>query len=317
MTKPVIYSFIDFKPEQQAQLRKIAPDYELVLASEQPEIPSQELAIVIGWRKDRAAEILAAPNLAWVQSISAGVDYLPLAEFAQRHILVSNGSGIHVNVISEHVLGVMLGRSRGLFAYQKDQAQQQWLPGSVPLTDLNDEKLLIFGAGHIGQMLAKRASALGITVYGVNTAGESRPGFQKMYTQETVGPAIKAATTIVNIMPLTPTTKYYFNRDFFAKMNPQASFINVGRGASVKTTDLVAALQAKQLAFAALDVFESEPLANTSPLWQMANVLITPHIAGQVPHFRQKLLQIVAPNLTSFVQEQQLTVNEIKPGHFY
>lgn len=317
MTKPIIYSFVDFKPEQQAQLRKIAPHYDLVLASEQPEIPTEQLTIVIGWQKQRAAEIMAAPHLAWVQSISAGVDYLPLAELAQRQILVSNGSGIHVNVISEHVLGVMLGRSRGLFAYQKDQAQQQWLPGSVPLTDLSDEKLLIFGAGHIGQMLAKRASALGVTVYGVNTAGEARPGFQKMFTQQTVAPAIKAATTIVNIMPLTPSTKYYFNQEFFAQMNPQASFINVGRGASVKTSDLITALQEKQLAFAALDVFEQEPLVATSPLWQMPNVLITPHIAGQVPHFRQKLLQIVAPNLTSFVEQHQLNVNEIKPGHFY
>lgn len=315
--KPVIYSFTNFKPDQVAQLQDSAPQFEIVLAQDSPLIPQDRLLGVIGWKKELSQTLLAAPHLKWIQSISAGVDYLPWPEINARHILVSNGSGIHAQVITEHVLAIILGYERGLFGYARAQREHQWLTNEFEPDDVAGKSLLIFGAGHIGQQLAQQATALGLHVSGVNTRGEARPNFEAMYTLSTVTSAIASFDFVVNIMPLTSATTGYFDQAFFSQMAPRAVFINVGRGPSVVINDLAAALQAGQLSFASADVFGTEPLPSSSQLWDLPNFLITPHIAGQVPHFRQKLFAIVQPNLASFAATGQLSVNQVDPRQGY
>lgn len=171
--------------------------------------------------------------------------------------------------------------------------------------------MLIVGTGQIGQQLAKFAKGLNLQVYGVNTSGHVTEGFIECYSQKNMSKIIHEMSIVVNILPLTETTKHLYNQALFEKMAPETIFVNVGRGASVATNDLITALNNKTIAFAALDVFEEEPLPEDSPLWEMQNVLLTPHISGMTPKFKSKLLAIFIPNLNQFVTDQTLVKNQV------
>lgn len=315
MTKKIIYSVRSFREEFIEKIKEIAPEY-----SFQTEVASDELseiAISIGWNGDYQEDIFASDSLKWVQSISAGVDNLPLNEFADKDILLSNASGIHVESISEHTMGIILGYSRGLFQAQRAQFHKEWLGSDIHYQALEDQKLLIIGTGHIGKKLAQHAAVFGLECIGINTSGHPVEGFKETYPLEKLKEILPKAMIVVNILPLTDQTKGLFDAKVFEAFDKEALFINVGRGPSVKTSDLIAALDDGQLAFAALDVFEEEPLAKDSPLWEREDVLITSHIAGQTPHFQTKFMDIFLTNLKSYVDKTELEVNEIDLNEGY
>ncbi|OTP09500.1 hypothetical protein A5844_002278 [Enterococcus sp. 10A9_DIV0425] len=315
MTKKIIYSDRSFRQEFIDEINRLAPEYTFKTKLEAEDLPQVEISI--GWNSMYQQELLASNHLKWVQAISAGVDYLPLAQFSKKGILVSNASGIHVESISEHVMGIILGYSRGLFQAQRAQIEQTWLGSSVHYQAVENKKLLIIGTGHIGKMLAKKATVFGIECYGINTTGHPVDGFKKTYSIDQLKNVLPTADIVVNILPLTEQTNGLFNQDVFNVFASHALFINVGRGASVKTEDLIKALQQEKLAFAALDVFEEEPLSKESPLWGMENVLVTSHIAGQTSHFQKKLMAIFLNNLKTYVAEKELSMNEIDLSEGY
>lgn len=315
MTKKIIYSDRSFRQEFIDEINRLAPEYTFKTKLEAEDLPQVEISI--GWNSMYQQELLAYNHLKWVQAISAGVDYLPLAQFSKKGILVSNASGIHVESISEHVMGIILGYSRGLFQAQRAQIEQTWLGSSVHYQAVENKKLLIIGTGHIGKMLAKKATVFGIECYGINTTGHPVDGFKKTYSIDQLKNVLPTADIVVNILPLTEQTNGLFNQDVFNVFASHALFINVGRGASVKTEDLIKALQQEKLAFAALDVFEEEPLSKESPLWGMENVLVTSHIAGQTSHFQKKIMAIFLNNLKTYVAEKELSMNEIDLSEGY
>ncbi|MBO1300377.1 MULTISPECIES: phosphoglycerate dehydrogenase [unclassified Enterococcus] len=315
MTKKIIYSVRPFREEFIEKMKEIAPDY-----SFQTEVASDELSeieVSIGWNREYQEEVFASDHLKWVQSISAGVDNLPLNEFADKEILLSNASGIHVESISEHVMGIILGYSRGLFQAQRAQLRKEWLGSAIHYQALEDQKLLIIGTGHIGKKLAQHASVFGLECIGINTSGHPVEGFKETYPLDRLKEILPKATIVVNILPLTDQTKGLFDAKVFEAFDEEAVFINVGRGPSVKTADLITALEHGELAFAALDVFEEEPLAEDSPLWEREDVLITSHIAGQTPHFQTKFMDIFLKNLQSYIENKELEVNEIDLNEGY
>lgn len=119
------------------------------------------------------------------------------------------------------------------------------------------------------------------------------------------------ADCVINILPLTPETTRIYNSHFFNSMKSSASFYNVGRGPSVDTVALTEALRQKEIAFAALDVFEEEPLPANDPLWTLENVLITPHISGLTPHFQKAFMAIFMDNFRNFIHEKKLVRNQV------
>lgn len=165
--------------------------------------------------------------------------------------------------------------------------------------------------------MAQQAATFGLECIGINTSGHPVEGFKETYPLEKLKEILPKATIVVNILPLTDQTKGLFDAKVFEAFDKEALFINVGRGPSVKTSDLIAALDDGQLAFAALDVFEEEPLAKDSPLWEREDVLITSHIAGQTPHFQTKFMDIFLTNLKSYVDKTELEVNEIDLNEGY
>lgn len=314
MGKPVIYLYEEMKEEQVKTIQQTTSEYIVFDAARTSmTIDENDIEIMLGWNNELGQRLLNSPTsrLKWVQSISAGVDTYDLNRFSEKGILLSNASGIHSISISEHALGVLLTEFRGIRTSIKNQSKKEWAQTTVSYQQLSTKKMLIVGTGHIGQQLGTFAQGLGIQTYGVNTSGHVTDGFIECYAHKNMSRIIKEMDIVVNILPLTDQTYHLYNEQLFSAMKPGTVFINVGRGASVNTADLVHALANKQLSFAALDVFEDEPLPENSPLWNLDNVLITPHISGLTPEFKEKLLTIFMQNLRKFLVDGTLAKNEI------
>lgn len=310
MTKPIIFLQREFREEFSDKIQAIAPDYQVKTELTEDELPAVEISV--GWSKKFSEQLLASDRLKWVQSISAGVDYLPLNDFSDRDILLSNGSGIHALSISEHIIGVLLGYYRGLNQSVKNQEQKIWGQDAIHYDQLAGKNLLVVGTGHIGQQLSKSIRSLGVNTYGINTTGHPVEGFTETYSIKNLSKIVSEMDIVVGILPGTHETYHIFNSDIFEKMKKSAIFINVGRGDTVHTKELITALEEKHIAFAALDVFEEEPLPKESPLWDFENVLITPHISGLTVDFQNKFMKIFLANLKSYVANKELSVNQVE-----
>ncbi|MGP5430735.1 phosphoglycerate dehydrogenase [Enterococcus malodoratus] len=310
MTKPIIFLQREFRDEFIEKIQTLAPDYQIKTELTEDDLPSVEISV--GWPKKFSEQLLSSDQLKWVQSISAGVDYLPLNDFSKREVLLSNGSGIHALSISEHIIGVLLGYYRGLNESVKKQEQKVWAQESIHYDQLSGKNLLVVGTGHIGQQLSKSIHSLGVNVYGINTTGHPAEGFVETYSIKNMAKIVPEMDIVVGILPGTHETYHIFNSDIFGKMKKTGIFINVGRGDTVHTKELISALEEKQFAFAALDVFEEEPLPESNPLWTFDNVLITPHISGMTVDFQNKFMKIFLANLKSYLSDRELSVNQVE-----
>lgn len=273
-----------------------------------------KIDIVLGWDPKVVPKILNLPTsrLKWIQAYSAGVDYYPLSRLAQKNILLSNVSGIHAEPIAENVIGMILGFYRGLHTAAINQSHQKWqLPTSRPQV-VTGKNLVIFGTGHIGTRIAELAQAFKMKVTGVNHSGHPADQFTNIIAIDQLNSQpVRDADIIVNTLPLTPQTKGLYNHTFFKLVQNRPLFISIGRGPSTVTDDLIAALQAGQLGGAALDVTDPEPLPENSPLWQMPNVIITPHISGLYQNYLKDAFDIFLKNLAQFEENGTLIKNQV------
>lgn len=321
MGKINVLNFAKLTTEMQQELARRFPTVEWYegRGDSWTQLPLSEIEVVIGWDKEKGAQLLKENKgaLKWIQSTSAGVDYFPLAELAQQKVQLVNAGGVQNIPIMEHVLGMLLVDYRMFRKSLIDQEKKIWEPKEEHLKTLLKKKMLIVGTGRIGQTLAQAAQALGVLTYGVNTTGKLVPGFEKCYAIEELLTIVGEMDIIVNILPLTPATYHLYNKAFFDQVKKGAAFINVGRGKSVKTDDLVAALKEGTIAFAGLDVFEEEPLPQDSPLWEMERVLITPHVAGHRPDYTEAVLAIFTHNLTSWLKDGKLSQNVVDLSRGY
>lgn len=299
------------KPWQLAQLKAQFPQVDFLTATP-VKTAIKNINVLFGYQQTLLEQILAGPNqLQWLQAISAGVDYLPLTTLKQQHILLSNTSGIHAQPIAEWVLGTLLSYYRGILKAQVRQTQQNWQRQPSELAQLSNRKLLIFGTGAIGQRIATLASAFGATVTGINHSGHPATGFQQTFALAESQAALAQADVIINALPLTPATTHYFDQTFFQQLTTQPVFINIGRGPSVNEAALQQALKQHQLQFAALDVQQTEPLPQASPLWHQENLLISPHVSGIVEHFKDAVYPIFRHNLQQFLQDGTLAERQV------
>lgn len=308
-----ILSTRPFRTQYAEKINQLSSNYQFVYAENLPEsFQWEKVVITIGWNKDWANNLLQpTTNLKWVQSISAGVDYLPLKAFEQQKILLSNGSGIHAQSISDHVLGILLMKTRGLFQSLFQQQTHDWQAKTISYNNLSEQVITIIGAGQIGQELARKLTLFGCTVNGINTNGRATPHFTKMSPLRDLYDCAKESDFLINILPLTPETHHLYDERFFQAMKSTASFINVGRGPSVDNVALLNALKNNELAFASIDVADPEPLPEEDPLWNAPNLFITPHISGLTAHFQELFMNIFLENFSSFLENQKLSRNQV------
>jgi phosphoglycerate dehydrogenase-like enzyme len=304
-----------------AALRSAAPGVELVAASSYADavrlVPGADA--VLGFCSAEIVE--AGADLQWIQLSSAGAERcVSVPGIAERDLLLTNAQRIYGPEIAEHVIAFMLVFTRGLHRYLPEQWEGRWnrnAMGSSERWELEGKTMLVVGLGGIGTEVAKRAHALGMRVVATRRSSRSGPEFVDYVglSDEAVNLAA-GADVVVNATPLTPETTGIFDAAFFDAMKPTAYFINIGRGRSVVTDDLVEALESGQIAGAGLDVTDPEPLPAGHPLWTFPDVLITPHVSAGSDLARVRLATLWRENLRRYVAgERMLSVVDVARGY--
>lgn len=253
-------------------------------------------------------ELLArATRLRWIQAPMAGPPagyYYP--ELVEHPVVITNFREIFNDHLGAHILAFVLAFSRGLQLYLPRQLRREWNP-EAPLVHLPEATALMFGVGGIGAEAARLLAACGVTVLGVDPRRETAPeGVAELHRPEALDALLPRADFVISTAPETPQTQGLFHRERLRKMKPSAYLINISRGALVVLDDLVAALEASEIAGAALDVYEIEPLPADHPLWTTRGVLLTPHMGGEGPYLQERRTEIVIENCRRFAAGQPL-----------
>jgi phosphoglycerate dehydrogenase-like enzyme len=258
-----------------------------------------------------------AVDLKWFQTNSAGVEDVASPELADSEITVTNTSGAHATQISEHILAMMLAFARDLPRAVRAQDDRDWVGASQNTFELDGSVLAIAGLGDLGGALADKAKALGMTVLATKMRVTTKPvSVDEIYDPDGFDEIVRRADFVADTLPLTPQTRHTFGRDQFRRMKSSAYFFNVGRGGTVNQGDLIAALEAGEIAGAGLDVTEPEPLPTDSPLWTMRNVILTYHSSGMSPQAIGRHYQIFLDNLKRFQRGRPLAnVVDVRAGY--
>jgi phosphoglycerate dehydrogenase-like enzyme len=251
-----------------------------------------------------------AKRLRWLQAPQAAPPagyYFP--ELVAHPVTVTNFREIYNDHIAAHIMAFVLAFARDLHRYLPLQAQRRWSPAPLDtgVVHLPEATALIVGVGGIGAETARLAAAFGMRVIGVDTRRkDTPPGLAELHPAEDLDALLPGADFVILTVPHTPATEGFMNRARFARMKRGAFFINIGRGKTTRLDDLVAALRAGELAGAALDVFEVEPLPEDHPLWTMPGVLLTPHTAGFGPYLDERRVEILLENCRRFLADRPL-----------
>jgi len=308
-------------PALAPMLRSAAPGVELLLAKDMAEALrlAPEADAALGFC---SAELLAAgPRIRWIQAYSAGVERcVAIPALRERDVLLTNMQRVAGPVMAEHVMAMMLAWARGLYFYIPERMAGRWtheLPQPGRMLTLEGKTVLVVGLGGIGLEVARRAHALGMRVIATRASGRAGPDFVSYVGAPAELAALAAqADFVVNTTPLTPATTGMFDAKFFSAAKRGAFFVNVGRGGSVVQADLIAALRSGQVGGAGLDVTDPEPLPADSPLWQMQNVILTPHVSAQSDLGDETRFAIAAENLRRYVAgERMLSVVDVAKGY--
>ncbi len=301
-------------PEWFAQkLQQDFPQLEVVHLSDYDRV-TEEIAdadIAMSWSL-RGEQIKAAKKLKWIHSTATAVHALMSPELCASDIVVTNARDVHGPVVAEHAMALVLALAKRLPQAVRHQRQKHWAQhdlweASPRPRELHGATMTIVGLGGIGRPLAKLANAMGLRVIGVREHPERQcDGVNVTYGFDALDEALSRADFVVLALPVTPKTHHLMNAERLARLRPEAYLINVGRGVLIDEDALAAALRAKSFAGAALDVTSEEPLPPESPLWEMENVLITPHIAGLTKLMWERHYEQYTENLRRFLTGKPL-----------
>jgi phosphoglycerate dehydrogenase-like enzyme len=315
------------EPERLARVVAAAGPMQVVNAADEAEALRHMGTADAFFGKVTPALLAAAGRLRWVQAPTASLEHYVFAELAAHPCVLTNMRGLFSDVIADQVLGYVLCFARNLHRYVLQQARAEWAPvggegARVPFATgpsvvnaidrahrhLGDCTLGVVGLGAIGTEVARRARAFGMRVRAVDPARtEAPPEVEALGPVEGLPDLLAWSDFVVIAAPHTPATAKMFRRPQFRQMKRSAYLINVGRGAIVDLADLTAALQAGEVAGAALDVFETEPLPAEHPLWGMGErVILTPHVAGYSPRIAERHLGVLLDNVGRFVRGEPL-----------
>ncbi|MBU2644455.1 D-2-hydroxyacid dehydrogenase [bacterium] len=305
----IFYNFImreeTFTERHMSLIRDAAPGAEVLTVknsdawTESMAATSSNCEVFFGLRVDEWIEKL--PNLHWAQLASAGVDWvLKSPVVVERDVILTNASGVHAIPIAEHVLALVFAFSRNINQHIRSQVQGKWDRRSS-ITEIEGTTLGLIGVGKIGEKTAEKARALNMKVVGVRrNPDQSSPHVEKMFGPNQLHDMLALCDWVVVAAAGTAETNGLIGEAELGVMKQNAVIINIARGSLIQEKALIQALQEKRIAGAGLDVFETEPLPADSPLWEMPNVIITPHVAGGTPYYIDRLVDIFVENLKRY-----------------
>ncbi len=254
----------------------------------------------------------AAENLRWVHSGAAGVSGTLYPEMRASDVVLTNSAGLHAEPMAEHALAMALHFARGLDVAERARAERRWAHGDLagsggPLRVLAGCRLGVLGYGGVGSAVGRRAAALGMRVLGLRrTPAEAPAEVERMLVPDELDRLLRESDVLVVALPETDATRDLLGAPELALLGEEGVLINLSRGAVVDEEALVSALGAGRIRGAGLDVFREEPLPADHPLWEMENVLITPHVAGVSGRFWERETGLLLENVERYLNGRPL-----------
>lgn len=292
----MILALFDPPSDFEQRVRGIAPDARVVRSRREAAGFDEALAqaeIIIG--RPEVADVARAPHLTWVQLSSAGADQY--VGTVREEVVITAANGVYGVPTAEHALAMMLAMVRGLHTAVRDAEDRTWRR-PLQYDELYGSTCGVLGFGDIGSTIARRAKAFGMRVVALRRSPDNPPEYvDAMYGQDGLRELLTESDHVVNALPATDATHHLLNAVRLSQMKSSAILYNVGRGSTVDERALIDALRDGKLAGAALDVFEEEPLPAGSPLWEMPNVIITPHRGGSSPREDERVADLFLDNL--------------------
>ena len=296
-----------FKPEQLEELKTLSAAYDVLFGREEKEINQHREAIEIAFHLPQA-QVASLPNLRWFQQWGAGADWLQrYPELKNSKLIITKASGVHPVQITEHVFALLLAFARQLPKSFATQQKSHWRKFSHDeVFELADKTMLILGVGAIGERIARVAQAFGMKLFGIKRQAKPVAGIERMLAPADLHRVLPEADVVVITLPLTPETRNFISRKELELMKADACLINIGRGGLIDEDALLNVLKQGKLRGVGLDVFEQEPLASTSPLWQQERVIITSHYAGLSPNYHKRVIRLFLENLKRYRAKEAL-----------
>ncbi len=311
MPRPVVVVMGATAHEPPPGIDAIAGDVDLRYASDRASLEHQILdaEIVYSWwgdHEDLEAAWPRAGNLKWVAAANVGINRLLFPALVESDVILTNGRGAPDRPIAETVIGFVVAMAKGFRPMFDRQRAHVWEPHEMER--LAARRVLVVGPGPIGRTIARALrDGLGMGVAAVGRTGRAGDDvFETIRGADELHAALAEADYVIDTMPLTPQTRDVFDAAAFAAMKATSRFVNVGRGATVVEAALVDALASGGIAGAALDVFEEEPLAAESPLWDMENVIVCPHNSGDVEGWEADFAAVFYDNVRRYLGGEPL-----------
>jgi phosphoglycerate dehydrogenase-like enzyme len=257
-----------------------------------------------------------APQLLWIQASSAGIgQFIKRYHYDTRlpNTIFTTSSGIHARPLAEFCIMAMLMHYKKLLPMIRNQENHHW--ERFACTDLEGRTMGIVGLGHIGTQVAQMACSLGMRVIGTN-AEPPAPCVDQFFLPEDLHRMLPLADVLVLSVPHTPKTEKMIGKTELDLLKPGTYLVNIARGAVIDEAAMIEALRSNHLSGAALDVFAEEPLPPASPLWDMENVLVSPHSASTSDRENERLTDLFCDNLRRFINKQPLR-NVLNPDLYY
>ncbi len=297
------------------ELKKEFPGVEFIYAPKADDVMAQiaDAEVYVGW-PDRK-QFQAAKKIKWVMVPGTGVDrVVAVPEIKNGDVILTSIRGAHGVAIAESALGMIFWYTRGLMEATRNQPKHVYTQQVIRdrMVELTGSTIGIIGLGSIGRALAKRAFAFDAKIIAVDAYPPAKPDFvHELWGLEKLDDLLRQSDYVVITVPGTPETAHMIGAREISLMKRTAMLVLVSRGGVLDEKALLAAVQEKRLAAAALDVFEQEPLAAVSPLWDAPNMLITPHIAGGTQFEGSFTIEVLRENLHRFLMGQLPLRNQI------
>ncbi len=277
----------------------------------QKSVESNNINIIVGATELSDIDFSEFPNLRFIQTISAGYDYLQTKEVFKRNIYLSNASGVYSIPIAEWVIGLILTDFKHFFHFYNKFKNKKWQP-IYKLKELTNKKVLIFGTGSIGVEISKRLIGFNCIIDGVNSNGREVHNFHNTFTLEKVKHIINQYDVLIFALPSNLYTRKYVNEDFLNRLKEDTVLINVGRGDLIDDDDLINFVnQTNREVRFYLDVSNIEPLDENSVLWQSSKIFITPHNSFSSDKHLDRLQTLVFTNINALLDNKGIT-NKLK-----
>ncbi len=306
-SKPVVVVMGTTAEEPPPGIDAIAGDVELRYAPDRASLEREvaDAEIVYTWwgeREDLEAVWPRASNVKWVAASNVGINRLLFPALVESDVPLTNARGAADVPIAETVVGFVVAMAKGFRSMFDRQRAHSW--ELHQMERLAGRRVLIVGPGPIGRAIGRALrDGLGMQIEAVGRTGRAGDDlFEIIRGADDLHVALADADYVIDTMPLTPQTRHMFDAAAFAAMKTTSRFVNVGRGATVVETALVDALASDGIAGAALDVFEEEPLPADSPLWQMENVIVCPHMSGDVEGWEADFADVFYDNVRRFLR---------------